>query len=240
MTFAPDISLPTNANYIIIGEFDKEYNAHWDITWSFTYALTGNEHGICTYLTDSIPVSSTPGHYMGYINQYGNPNGFLAIALDTTGFFAVSSNTAEGINQNNVLRKSIIVRNNEKLIYNQPLSALNTDFLFTETNYNPKTLRFRVANGLKKLYVDFKDDKKYINLLQIPLSGYDPDDYLKIYPVISYTSPVSSQIASNSKFWLSNFHVQGVEDAPTYEFCDFVALSTQQISVYNYINIHKK
>lgn len=238
--FPSNISLPVDAKYLIIGDFDKNYNAHWDITWSITYTLTGSEHAFGTYLTNSAPVSSVPGHYLGYINAYGEPNGFLAIAFDTTGYFAVSSQYASGISPENRKINSLIVRNGENLIYNEELSAINTSFLFTESDKTFKTLRFRVANGLTKLYVDYKTTGDYVNLIQIPLSGYDIDTIGVIHPILTYTTPVSSAVSPDSKIFLKNFSIQGYDGPPTYEICDFTPLSTRSLTAFNYLDIAKR
>jgi hypothetical protein len=238
--FPPDILLPNDAKYLIIGDFDKNYNAHWDITWSISYALTGSEHAFCTYLTESIPVSSVPGHYLGYTNAYGTPNGFLAIAFDTTGYFAVSSTYASGISPDNRKINSLIIRNGENLIYNEQLSSINPSFNFTELNKTFKTLRFRVANGLTKLYVDYKTTGDYVNLIQIPLSGYNINNIGTIHPILSYTAPVSSSVSPDSTIFLKNFNIQGYDSPPTYEICDFVPLSTHDLTAFNYLNIRKR
>ncbi len=239
--FPSNILLPIDAKYLIIGDFDKDYDPHWDITWSISYALTGTEHAFCTYLTESVPVSSVPGHYLGYVNEYGDPNGFLAIAFDTTGYFAVSSTYASGISPDNVKQNSIIIRNGQNLIYNQHLSALDSSFEFTETTKTFKILRFRVANAMTKLYVDYKTTGEYKNLLQIPLSGYNLATISEMHPVLSYSSPVSSATSPDSTIWLKNFNIQGNDSPPTYETLEFVPLSTGSVlSSFNYLDIKLK
>lgn len=238
--YPPDVSLPPNAKYLIFSDNSKEYNAHWDIVWSISYALTGNEHALCTYLTDSNPISSVPGHYLGYTNQFGAPNGFLAIAFDTTGYFAVSSEYMGGIRPDEAIPNSLIIRNGDNLLYNSAISSIDTSFNITETDKTYKILRFRVLNGLKKLYIDYKIDNVYENLLQISLSGYNPDDYDGIFPVFSYTSPVSSSISSNSVIWMKNSNIYGETSPPSSEDCLFTPLSTGSMLINNTLPISKK
>lgn len=238
--FPLNISLPVDAKYLTIGDFDKMYNPHWDIVWSISYALTGNEHAFGTYLTDNIPVSSVPGHYLGYINEYGDPNGFLAIAFDTTGYFAVSSTHAFGISPINRKQNSLIIRNGKNLIYNEHLSAIDPNFTFTESEKSFKTLRFRVMNGFEKLYVDYRTNTKFINLIELPLSGYNINNIGGVYPILSFTSPVSSVVSPDSTIFMTNFSIYGCDNQPTYETSVFNTLSVDVINKFNYLDIERR
>jgi hypothetical protein len=44
------ISLSSNAKYFGIIDPKKAYNLNWDVVWSFTYALTGTQHGFSSFL----------------------------------------------------------------------------------------------------------------------------------------------------------------------------------------------
>jgi hypothetical protein len=71
MAYPNDILLPVNAK--IFGFVDTKYpfNSHWDITWSFTFALTGVEHGFTTFLTTNPNIlSGYGGQYLGYSNPH--------------------------------------------------------------------------------------------------------------------------------------------------------------------------
>ena len=113
MSYPSNIVLPTDAKYFGFVDPKYAYNTHWDITWSFSYALTGVQHGFCTYLASkTILYDTIPGHHLGYSSHtntlnydespivydnelliYGDtrlhPVGPLAIAFDSTGYFAL-------------------------------------------------------------------------------------------------------------------------------------------------------
>lgn len=159
MAFPPDILLPSSAKYYAFVDTKLTYNPHWDINWSFEYALYGSEAGFCTFLTNFPPVTGWPGHYLGFsgnaaLSSYlvtedgdyiitengerilvdsetgiGN-NGILAIGFDSTGLFALSSATRGGVGLGSIRPNSLVIRNAyDELITNVQLSALNTEFI---------------------------------------------------------------------------------------------------------------
>jgi hypothetical protein len=88
MPYPSDVLLPINSKYYGFVDTKTPYNPHWDITWSFSYALTGtNQHAFCTFLTTTSSLTSAiPGQYLGYLgnskyllDEYGN------IILNETG-----------------------------------------------------------------------------------------------------------------------------------------------------------
>jgi hypothetical protein len=84
MAYPSDVLLPVNPKFY--GFVDKKipYNPHWDISWSFAFALTGTQHAFCTYLTTNPSVSGgIPGQYLGYL-------GSSEFILDETGDFIQS------------------------------------------------------------------------------------------------------------------------------------------------------
>jgi hypothetical protein len=214
------------------------YNSHWDITWSFTYALSGSNSAICTFLTTTPSISSyIPGHYLGYMgdstllaDEAGNLilsedgtaisvdlsggsyplNGILAICLDTTGYFALSNETNTGLSQPNIAKNSLIVRSYDRLLHSIPLTSLDSSFNLTfDTEKTYKTIRFRVYNGLKKLSISYKTDTDYKLLTCLDISVTNPSDNIKLYPSFTYCSPISGDSPSNDKLFLRNFHIQG-------------------------------
>lgn len=233
MAYPSDVLLPVNAKYFGLIDSKYDFNPHWDITWSFSYALTGIQHGFCTFLTTSSTlVSGFPGQYLGYLTTGTIPNGSLAIAFDSTGLFALSSSTRTGISVNNVKPNSLIVRIGNNLIYNEYLSGFN----ISESSKTFKTLRFRLSNGGKKLYIDHKTDStEYKNLIFLSLTSFSISATPFLYPAITYSSPISSNSATPSKFWLKNFHTQGNINTPTYEILDFSPLSSSSITNYTTI-----
>jgi len=70
MSYSIDNLLPSNAKYIGFVDSKKDYNPYYDITWSFTYSLTGEEHAFCTFLTALSTLSAgIPGQHVGYLGS---------------------------------------------------------------------------------------------------------------------------------------------------------------------------
>jgi hypothetical protein len=70
MSYPGDVLIPVNAKYFGFVDNKMPYNSHWDITWSFQFCLSGDEHGFCTFLTTTPTISSgIPGHYLGYLGD---------------------------------------------------------------------------------------------------------------------------------------------------------------------------
>jgi len=237
MSFPSDVKLPVNAKYLGFIDPKKAYNTNWDITWSFTYSLLGQQHAFSTFLsTSSTQVSGIPGHYL---NQPDSGGQFLTIAFDSTGLFAYPtlSSGRNGVALSAIIPNSLIIRNKANdILYNGALSALSTKFTLSSAVDYYQALRFRVANGYTKLIIDFKTDGNYINLLTLPISGYTPNSTDVVYPGFSYTSPVSSSVISPSVFRLKNFHTQGNTIAPTYETLSFTPLTSALITSFTTIS----
>ena len=240
MSYPTEVLLPSDAKYIGFVDDKIPFNSNWDIVWSFSYALTGSQHGFCTFLTtNSSLTGGIPGQYLGYLGESPNytTNGVLSIAFDSTGYFALSSNSNSGVSVVDVIPNSLIIRDNsDQVIYNQSLSSLDTEFLISETPKTYKTLRFRLSNGGRMLYIDYKGfQKKYKNLLSLPIS-FDISTYNTLYPGFTFCSPISSASLQPSTLFLKNFHTQGCMLDPTYETVTCVPLSSANVKTYSTIS----
>ena len=183
--FPSDVLLPVDYKSFAFIDDKQSFNSHWDITWSFTFALTGQEHAICTFLTSSASIlSAIPGNYynilgtIGYESEYlltedndliltedGNPiiiendpsvSQFFSIAFDSTGYYSLS-NTATNEKGLGVIPNSLVIRDFDNVvIYNEALSSLSTEFFLTSAIPNYQTVRLRYANAGNKLVIDFR------------------------------------------------------------------------------------
>lgn len=230
MAYPSDVLLPVNARYVGLIDPNFAFNPHWDLVWSFTYALTGTQHAFCTFLTTSSSlISSIPGQYLGYFNGTPSPNGDLAIAFDSTGLFALSTTHCNGVPLSAVKPNSLIIRSGSNLVYNETISAFSLSSLNKEYN----TIRVRLTNSGKKLGIDYHFDlEPYQTLTQITLSTIVLSSNPIYYPAITFTSPVSSSSIIPSKFWLKNFHAQGDSSNPTYETMTFTPISSSNLTNY--------
>jgi hypothetical protein len=258
--YPSDVILPANAKYYGFIDNKLPYNSHWDITWSFSFALTGSEHGFTTFLTTQPTLTGgIPGTRLGYLgdkeylkDENGNillaetrerlvadPSalssydtmGVLAIAFDTTGLFALSSATYNGVGLSQIKRNSLIIRDsNDDLVYNTQLSSLDTTFFLTSSVKSYQTVRFRLSNAGRRLYVDKqKADLTYTNMLNLVISSFYVTSNDIVYAGLTYCSPVSS-LTTPSTLYLKNFHAQGTYIEPTYEIVPSVSLYTPPTS----------
>ena len=236
MAFPSDVLL-SSAKYLGFVDSKYAYNINWDVVWSFTYAITGTQHGFCTFLTTN-PLLSTgiPGQYMGYYGNSPLSAGILAITFDSTGYFALSNTSVGGIPISSTRPNSLVVRDSTNtVIFNQPLSSLDTSFVLASSTKDYKTLRFRYSNGGKKLYIDYyKDLQTFDNLATISISTLNITDSMVVYPGFTFCSPISSISITPSTLYLQNFHTQGNVSSPTYETLDYVPLSS---SITNFTTI---
>jgi hypothetical protein len=210
------VLLPNDAKYAFFIDDNQAFHHEWDVNWSFTYKLTDSEplgeYGFCTFLTKTPNISSfLLGHYMGFFKNLSSINGEIAIAIDRTGLFALSSNNYPyGVSKNNVKLNSLIIRDATGVIYNQTLSSFPIQ---TDTEI---TLRFRYVNK-SEIVVEYKSEfDSYSEIVRMPITtSLSNND--KLYPAFFYTTPVSSLTTSiSSTFYLKNFHIQGNVNNPTY------------------------
>lgn len=230
MPLPSDVFLPLNAKYFGFVQDDKPMNLNWDITWSFTFALTGVEHGFCSFLTSNPTLTgSIPGQYLGYLGDTSlgyAQTGLFSVGFDTTGLFALSSSSNNGVLGSQIIPNSLIIRNyDNSVLLNSPLTALSTEFILTSSSKVFQTVRFRVVNGGKKLYIDFKkDNTDYILLTSVNLSGYTLSSDSIVYTGFTFCSPISSNNTDVSTMFMTNFNVEGVNSLPTIETIPMVSL----------------
>lgn len=270
MAFPSDVLLPANAKYFGFVDDKQPFNSHWDIVWSFTFALTGTQHGFCTFLTNNSDLlSGIPGQYLGYLgslsstrylltesgefllDELGNKliieplsggeydtSGILAIAFDSTGYFALSNSTNPGVPKSQVKPNSLIIRDtNNVVVFNETLSSLDTQFFLTSSTKNYQTLRFRFSNSGKKLSVDYKTDTtRYKTLTSISLTSFDPTIHSILYPGLTFCSPISSNSITPSTMFIKNFHVQGNLNTPSYETLNFIPLTASIPTTYTVLS----
>lgn len=231
--------LPIDAKYFSLVEGEYAYNSHWDITWSFTYALTGIEHGICTFLVGrTTGLEVFPGNYIGYGGPLSS-NGVLGIALDSTGLFALSTAYSSGVGRHAVIPNSLIIRNyTGNVIYNNSLSSLDPNFTISETDKTFKTIRVRYSNLGTNISIDYRynDTDKYTSLLNLSNTPIDVNYYPLLYPGVSFSSPISSSSISPSKIWLKNIHTQGNINDPSYETLEFIPLTSTIFTTYTTVS----
>ena len=264
MAYPDDILLPPNAKKFGFVDTRYPYNSHWDINWSFSFALTGSEHGFTTFLTTITEVLSTDGgQYLGVLplnynfpyilsedgeilldNKYFPilyddpdiiPITLLSIAFDTTGKFALSAGGNPGLPIGEIKPNSLTIRDYKSdIIFHAELSSLSTEFFLTSSTPVFQTLRFRFANSGNKLSIDYKQNTNFILLTSIPIRIPVETNDI-VYPGFTFCSPISS-LSEPSTLYLKNFHTQGNIITPSYEIRDSAPLSASILNSYSSIS----
>ena len=233
-----------NSNTVAVQIFEKEFSPYYDIVWSFDYYVSNiiddPQLGFCLFLQDSynLPLSSyvggNPGIDLGYsglsAKNTGTYSSFLSAGLsgaligvgfDTTGCFAVSATDSsktvrDGINDNSRIPNSISIRGKWPYFsYNEynvniPLSNSN----FTILDDRKKTIRARLGNVGKTLYIDYRYsvNEDFINILTQDVN-FTITPSSRFRPGITFAKPVSGNSAVPTVFF-SNLTVEGKSDTP--------------------------
>jgi hypothetical protein len=213
------------------------YHPHFDIIWSFEYAISGNnstEAGFTVFLMDNIPLSGGNNSIdLGYsgLSSYtvnndtikqGISGSVLGVGFDTTGFFAVSALSGskfirDGIDELSRIPNSVSIRGAAPTYsyntynFNKALSSLDSDFKIVESGIKFKTIRARLGNVGKTLYIDYRydADSDFKQLLQYDVN-LSITDTTKYKVGLSFSTPISSNNTNSiGNIYLRNFHTEG-------------------------------
>lgn len=213
-----------------------DYNPHWDIAWSFTFALSGEEHGFTSFLsqTNTTP-SCNGGDSLGYYDGSNNPNGIFVVAFDSTGRFALPIGSHPGVSLSAIKQNALIIRDSaNNVILNEALSSLSKGFSLTYSEKTLQTLRFRFTNAGKKIAIDYRvGTSNYVSLVSVSLSA--PSLTASLYPGFTFCSPIYSAVSA-STMYIKDFHTQGNIIDPTYETIPYTPLSSYIINQYTTIS----
>jgi len=216
------------------------YSPYYDIVWSFEYAISGNsntEAGFTIFLMDS-NYALSGGNYnidLGYsgLSAFSNTvnlsaispgvsGAIIAVGFDTTGCFPVSATSGsvtvrDGISDNNRIANSISVRSNwptysyNAYKINIALSSIDSDFKIVESEVRYKTIRARLGNVGRTLFVDYRynPDDDFKPLLQQDINLNITSNTL--YKAgASFATPISSNnINKVGNIYFKNFHTEG-------------------------------
>jgi len=230
------ITLPTNTTCNTIAH-NVAYNANYDIIWSFDYSLSGNntsQGSFTTFLFNGLSSlgGGAPGpggtyYSAGQYTSGGNTliipsvsGAILGINFDTTGLFALSGSTANGLLS--AIPKSLSIRyggTNFNYLTSVSLTSLYTDFslLLSAQEYN--RLRFRLTDIGQTLKIDYKVSDNFVEILTIPVN-LDITDTTTYKIGIGYTTPVSGAAATRAIFSIRDFHVEGKTEVPEYDIIE--------------------
>lgn len=225
------MSTPINSSALAASIASTEaYNAYHDIVWSLYYMLSGNptaQAGICTFLYDantthtkggigaSLGIAPSQG-YTGFTNISGISGNALAIGFDTHGLFAVQGNgLSSGVPISAAIPNAITLRTGTNFTYltSIALTALDPSFSLVHSDLTFDQLRFRLTDIGRTLEIARWNLTKYEVLLTYPVNL--PVDVGTSYKTgISFSTPLCGD-ATSAKFALRNFHIEGIQTAPT-------------------------
>jgi len=237
-------TLPTSATSLAI--FEDGLSPYYDIIWSFDYRLSNinptDEFGFCFFLQDaSNPLSGGGvGVDLGYSGlssyspsgsaAFGMLSAIIGVGFDSTGQFALSTNWPggkfrDGLTDSQKLSNSVAIRGSypsfSYLNYYKQVTAFNI------IDSSPKTLRARLGNFGRTIYVDYRPSPAtdYVNVVTQNIDLYF-DTSTRYRPGVSFVKPISSQLPSSQlKVIVSNFHVEGKNETPVFETYSFTPLS---------------
>ena len=233
MSFPPDVLLPADSRYYYYRN-NNTYNSNYDIVWSMKYQLSGDvtkQLGIVSFITPATnTLSVIPGHYLCTQSQAQSGNNIISlkttsssftarplnvvsVAIDSTGYYALSTNIRSGIGASALSSKSLIVRDYyNNIIHNSQLSS--SGFAFTT---QPQTIRYRYSNAAQTLTVDYRDgdDMEYTNIasISLPFRIINNSNTDNIATGFTFCSPIST--SSTNQFVnmiINNYHVEGTSN----------------------------
>lgn len=209
-------------------------NPNYDMVWSFKFLLSSvsatpaDQGGFVTYISTASSTYTVggSGFFLGYDNtttSTSTTGAVLGIGFDTMGLFAVSGigSRTYGVDISAAKKNSLTIRGGYsafEMLYNESLSALNTNFTLLTTTDNYQWLRFRLGNIGQTLYIDYRqsDSDSYSQLLELPVNLPISDDtFYKIG--ISYAYPLSGNTYSNQSntiLRIKNFQIEGNTGIP--------------------------
>jgi len=223
------------------------YSPFFDIVWSFDYAIVGDSNvqgGFTVFLMENIPLSGgNTGIDLGYSGlssaslpysiEQGISGALLGVGFDSTGLFAASASIGssvirDGIGIDKVIKNSITIRGGwPEYSYNEEsftssISALtNTTFYVVESALNYKTIRARLGNLGRTLYIDYRNNTSdyFTNILTKDVTLYPA--MTSLYKVgVSFATPISSDnYIHTGTIHFKNFHVEGTSDENLYSGC---------------------
>jgi len=208
--------------------YERGFSPSFDIVWSFDYYVDNitleTEVGILIFLQKEEIDFKSGGYGIGlnYTSGLSSSNivpgmsgAVIGIALDSTGFFATSAsfnNTfiRDGIAETDVIPNSIIIRDGETdnslLTYN----VYNEISAFPVIDSDKKTIRARLGNIGRTLYVDYRRSPrdKFVNILTQDVTLFETITGL-YRPGVSFTKTITKDVSGSSTIVVNNFHAEG-------------------------------
>jgi hypothetical protein len=225
-------TLPLSAASVAV--FEEGMSPQYDITWSFTYELSGwtagDEIGFCMFLQDGAHILSGGGvgpdlGFSGggpYVNATARSMNMpvIGIGFDSLGVFAASLEYTDASTRSGVayVPNSITVRDS-----NFDVVATQAITQFDLISDGKRTVRARLGDYGRKIFVDYKDegDTFFTHLLTQEVSlDFSPGSRYR--PGVSFVKPLTG--TTNGVIVTTGFHVDGNQADAEEEVFEFTPL----------------
>tara|TARA_R110000764_G_scaffold139089_1_gene227089 strand:+ start:5769 stop:7094 length:1326 start_codon:yes stop_codon:yes gene_type:complete len=231
-------TLPLSAAAVAV--FEEGMSPQYDITWSFTYELSGwtagDEIGYCMFLQDGAHTLSGGGVGPDLGFSGGGPfvastaqamnKPIIGIGFDSLGIFAAPLEYTDATTRSGVyyVPNSVTIRDSD-------LNVVTTQALtgFDLVSDGKRTIRARLGDYGRKVFVDFKNegDEFFTHILTQDVSiDIAPDSRFR--PGVTLVKPLTGT-HTNGVIVTTGFHVEGnQQDAveETFEFTPLIPFSS--------------
>lgn len=226
-------TLPLSAAAVAV--FEEGMSPQYDITWSFTYELSGltagDEIGYCMFLQDAFHTLSGGGvgPDLGFsgggatagATAIAMNNPVLGIGFDSLGVFAAPITYTDATTRSGVdyVPNSVTIRDsNFDVVSTQALTA------FDIVSTGKRTIRARLGDYGRKLFVDYKNegDTFFTHILTQDVS-LDISPGSRYRPGVSLVKPLTGT-HTNGTIITTGFHVEGNQNDAVEEEFEFTPL----------------
>ena len=226
-------TLPLSAASVAV--FEEGMSPQYDITWSFTYELsgwtTGDEIGFCMFLQDGAHTLSGGGvgpdlgfsgggSYVASTAQAINKP-IIGIGFDSLGVFA-----AELVYPDSSIRSGVSYVPNSITIRDSDFNVVTTQALtaFDIVSNGKRTIRARLGDYGRKVFVDYKNegDTFFTQLLTQDVSLEISSD-TRYRPGVTFVKPLIGA-HTNGVIVTTGFHVEGNQSDAVEEVFEFTPL----------------
>ena len=230
--YSPFFDIVWSFDYAIVG--DSEVQGGFTVFLMDNIPLSGGNAGIDLGYS-GLSSTSLPHTMEGLPDSIapGISGALIGVGFDSTGLFAASASLGssvirDGISVEKVIKNSITIRGGwPEYSYNEEsftssISALtNTTFNVVESALNYKTIRTRLGNLGRTLYIDYRNNANeyFKNILTKDITLYP--SITSLYKVgVSFATPISSDnYVHTGKIYFKNFHIEGASDNNLYSGC---------------------
>lgn len=214
--------LPATAKAFNISS-KKGFNPKNDIVMSIEYYVSGNsntEAGMSFFIMSdsnfSGGLSGADLCFSGFANglRAGVSTALIGLGIDSTGAFGLSGTGRDGYAEADRIPNSIAVRGSyvngfalSSFNYYTSLSSLSGNYSIIQPTSSLRTLRFRLGNVGRTLYLDYRSNYNY-NFT--PIAAVDIGDYFDLENYYRIGFGFTTSVSSNKPNSVANFNIRRI------------------------------